>query len=100
MVLVFAARLIVQLPMYWSHDVAALGTARLVMGVPLYALVLWFGWLISRPATRPQMKSNDTGPEDDSAGEKIGRASCRERGEVGGGARTITDDERGKDKDS
>jgi len=69
MVLVFAARLIVQLPMYWSHDVAALGTARLVMGVPLYALVLWFGWLISRPATRPQMKSNDTGPEDDSAGE-------------------------------
>lgn len=49
MVLVFAARLIVQLPMYWADDVVALGTARLVMGVPLYALVLWFGWLVSRP---------------------------------------------------
>ena len=49
MVLVFASRLIVQLPMYWADDVVALGTARLVMGVPLYALVLWFGWLVSRP---------------------------------------------------
>src|SRR5699024_10813495 len=69
MVLVFAARLIVQLPMYWANDVVALGTARLVMGVPLYALVLWFGWLISRPATRLQMTSDDTGADDDSAGE-------------------------------
>lgn len=50
MVLVFSARLIVQLPMYWAGDVVALGTARLVMGVPLYALALWFGWLASRPA--------------------------------------------------
>lgn len=51
MVLVFAARLVIQLPMYWADDVVALGTARLVMGVPLYALVLWFGWLVSRPLT-------------------------------------------------
>lgn len=51
MVLVFAARLVIQLPMYWANEVVALGTARLVMGVPLYALVLWFGWLVSRPST-------------------------------------------------
>ena len=69
MVLVLAARLIVQLPMYWANDVVALGTARLVMGVPLYALVLWFGWLISRPASLPQMTRNDTEADDDSAGE-------------------------------
>lgn len=50
MVGVFAARLLVQLPMYWANDVVALGAARLVMGVPLYALVLWFGWLVSRPS--------------------------------------------------
>lgn len=49
MVLVFGSRLVIQLPMYWANDVVALGTARLVMGVPLYALVLWFGWLVSRP---------------------------------------------------
>ena len=64
MVLVFAARLMVQLPMYWAHDVVALGTARLVMGVPLYALVLWFGWLLSRPVKNshmtPDQISSDT----------------------------------------
>ena len=27
-----------------------LGLARLAMGVPLYAAVLWIAWLISRPA--------------------------------------------------
>lgn len=63
MVLVFAARLVVQLPMYWADDVVALGTARLVMGVPLYALVLWFGWLVSRPATQ-QHVGHDVDPDD------------------------------------
>src|SRR5699024_894465 len=46
----FGSRLAIQLPLYWVYDVVALGTARLVMGVPLYALALWFGWLVSRPA--------------------------------------------------
>jgi hypothetical protein len=27
----------------------ALGTTRLIMGVPLYALGLWVAWMISRP---------------------------------------------------
>lgn len=67
MVLVFGSRLLVQLPMYWADDVVALGTARLVMGVPLYALVLWFGWLISKPAknrhmTRDQFSSDANTP--------------------------------------
>lgn len=67
MVLVFGARLLVQLPMYWADDVVALGTARLVMGVPLYALVLWFGWLVSKPAkdrhmTRDQFSSDTNTP--------------------------------------
>lgn len=62
MVLVFGSRLIVQLPMYWADDVVALGTARLVMGVPLYALVLWFGWLLSKPkavASKPKDTTAD-----------------------------------------
>ena len=68
MVLVFAARLVVQLPMYWADDVVALGTARLVMGVPLYALVLWFGWLVSRPVADRDITHNDDA-ESDPAGE-------------------------------
>lgn len=49
-VLMFAARLLVQLPLYFAENVTWLGITRLVMGVPLYAGILWIGWLISRPA--------------------------------------------------
>ncbi|WP_246242259.1 DUF3159 domain-containing protein [Glutamicibacter mishrai] len=47
---VFALRLAVQLPMYYMDHVVALGVARALMGVPLYAAGLWFAWLISKPA--------------------------------------------------
>lgn len=44
----FGARLAVQLPLYLGAQVAWLGTARLVMGVPLWALTLWVTWLLVR----------------------------------------------------
>ena len=50
LVAMFAARLIVQWPLYLADQVTGLGIARLAMGVPLYAAVLWIAWLISRPA--------------------------------------------------
>lgn len=43
---VFALRLAVQVPFYLAGDVAALGTAKLVMGVPLFAVTLWLTWLL------------------------------------------------------
>nr|WP_083360910.1 DUF3159 domain-containing protein [Arthrobacter alpinus] len=46
---VMAARLVVQLPLYLTEHVDALGAMRLIMGVPLYAFGLWIAWLISRP---------------------------------------------------
>jgi hypothetical protein len=46
---VFAARLLVQFPLYLADNVPALGAARLAMGVPLYAAALWAAWMISRP---------------------------------------------------
>ncbi len=52
MAAVFAARLAVQLPLYFTDQVVALGISRLVMGVPLYAAGLWFAWMISRPASQ------------------------------------------------
>lgn len=67
MVLVFGARLVIQLPMYWANDVVALGAARLVMGVPLYALVLWFGWLVSRPATVDTTPPKNNGDDGESS---------------------------------
>ncbi|MCL2803850.1 MAG: DUF3159 domain-containing protein [Micrococcales bacterium] len=50
LVAMFAARLAVQLPLYFGAKVALLGTVKLAMGFPLFALVLWLCWLIMRPA--------------------------------------------------
>lgn len=52
----FALRLLVQLPLYAAGMVGALGAARLVMGVPLFAVTAWMSWLILRavPATTPE----------------------------------------------
>lgn len=44
----FAVRLLVELPLYFTEQVAALGVAKVVLGTPFYALVVWFSWLIAR----------------------------------------------------
>ncbi len=56
---VFAARLAVQLPMYYTDHVVALGLARALMGVPLYAAGLWFAWLLSKPAETTNVAAQD-----------------------------------------
>jgi hypothetical protein len=47
----FAARLAVQVPLYYAGQVGWLGTAKLVMGVPLTAVVLWLSWILVRGTT-------------------------------------------------
>ncbi|MCU4671974.1 DUF3159 domain-containing protein [Microbacterium fluvii] len=44
----FAARLLVQVPLYFAGDVTALGTAKLIMGLPLFAPLLAVTWLAVR----------------------------------------------------
>ena len=50
----FALRLLVEVPLYLAGEAAvgALGAARIVLGLPLFALCVWFVWLIVRPASR------------------------------------------------
>ena len=48
-VTMFALRLVVQLPLYLADQVGWLGTARLVMGLPLWAATLWLTWVLVRP---------------------------------------------------
>ncbi|MBG6085686.1 DUF3159 domain-containing protein [Zhihengliuella flava] len=65
-VAVFAARLAVQLPLYFAaaNDagaLAALGSARLIMGVPLYAMGLWVAWMLSRPQGSDQKTAQASG---------------------------------------
>lgn len=50
----FALKLAVQLPLYYAHQVTALGVAKLAMGIPLFILVAWAIWLMVRNVELPQ----------------------------------------------
>ncbi|MCL1898700.1 MAG: DUF3159 domain-containing protein [Micrococcales bacterium] len=58
----FAARLAAQLPLYTKAEVAWLGTVKLAMGLPLFALVLWVAWWWLRPVVR-QFRDDAGSPE-------------------------------------
>ncbi len=47
----FSLRLVVQLPLYLAGALVALGTTRVVMGIPLFVLGLWLTWLLIRDVT-------------------------------------------------
>jgi hypothetical protein len=60
---VFALRLAVQVPLYLGGQVAALGTAKLAMGVPLFAIALWITWLlVGGPAARAESQDRPGRP--------------------------------------
>lgn len=44
----FFARLAVQLPLYFAGDVTALGTLKIIMGLPLFAPMVAVTWLVVR----------------------------------------------------
>lgn len=51
----FASRLAVQLPLYLAGEVTWLGTAKLAMGLPLFAPLVAVSWLAVRPLyNRPE----------------------------------------------
>jgi hypothetical protein len=54
----FASRLAVQYPLYLSENVNALGTARLIMGYPLFILAAWLTWIVIKagPSLREELK--------------------------------------------
>lgn len=49
----FVLRLAVQLPLYLGGEAGWLGAARLIMGLPLWALVLWVTWVLVNPRAEP-----------------------------------------------
>lgn len=51
---VFVLRLLVEVPLYLAGEAAlgALGVSRVVLGLPLYGLGIWFAWLIVRPSSQ------------------------------------------------
>ncbi|GAB3617092.1 DUF3159 domain-containing protein [Okibacterium endophyticum] len=53
----FALRLVVQVPLYIVNDIVALGITRLVMGPPLYGVLLVLTWLYVRAMYRRSGKA-------------------------------------------
>lgn len=51
-VALFTVRLVIEYPLYLAGDIAALATAKLILGLPLYAPVLALSWLIVRSLYR------------------------------------------------
>jgi hypothetical protein len=52
----FGLRLAVQLPLYFAGDVTALGTLKLIMGLPLFAPLVAVTWLAVRALYPPSSK--------------------------------------------
>ena len=55
----FAIRLLVQYPLYISGNVNALGTARLIMGYPLFIATAWATWIVIKngPKLREDLRT-------------------------------------------
>jgi hypothetical protein len=49
----FSTRLAVQMPLYFADEAQWLGGTKLIMGLPLYAAVLWITWLLVSAVYKP-----------------------------------------------
>jgi hypothetical protein len=49
----FSLRLVVQVPLYLTEQVNALGIAKVALGLPCYALALWLGYIVLRASLPP-----------------------------------------------
>lgn len=61
-VALFAVRLAVQLPLYYSRNAAGLGIAKLLLGLPLFAVTVWLTWVSLREFS-PQNNDPDAALE-------------------------------------
>jgi hypothetical protein len=56
-VALFFARLIVQVPLYLTNNIAVLGVLKVVMGIPLYIAAAWFTYRLLSPVWREQRQA-------------------------------------------
>lgn len=57
----FSLRLLVQAPLYFSHQTELLAATKLLMGIPLYAGMLWVTWLLVKSVYQDSRGSVDPG---------------------------------------
>ncbi len=68
----FLLRLLVQVPLYLADMVGALGAARLAMGPPAFALMVWVSWLLLRAVPRAVPDHEATADADDRGAQSAG----------------------------
>lgn len=66
----FALRLVVEIPLWALKLSTALGVARIVTGIPLFALVMWLTWVVVAPAVRQSRQQSSSEEPDEKSGEK------------------------------
>ena len=54
----FATRLAVELPLYFSGNVVILGFVKIVLGLPFYLTMIWVSWLLLRGVIRAELDGN------------------------------------------
>lgn len=64
---VFSLRLLVQVPLYVTDHVGLLGTARLLMGIPFWALAIWVSYLIVATPMHRHKAMEETASDEQSA---------------------------------
>lgn len=65
---VFGLRLAAQVPLYYAGQIVALGTVKLVLGLPLFALAGWLTWVLLRgviPAVVAEQRDQETPQADE-----------------------------------
>ncbi|WP_125979858.1 DUF3159 domain-containing protein [Bifidobacterium goeldii] len=74
---VFGLRLVVQVPLYLADQVAWLGTTRLLMGIPFWALAIWVSYLIvATPMHRHKLAAQAAHAESESASSASSESSA------------------------
>jgi hypothetical protein len=73
----FTVRLAVELSLYLAAQPEALASAKLLLGVPLYAALVWVTWLLVRAAYRPEPESAT--PEGESPSDSPERPGSEQR---------------------
>lgn len=56
----FSLRLAVQMPLYFADDAQWLAGTKLIMGLPLYAALLWITWLLVSAVYKTDSQKGDT----------------------------------------
>lgn len=59
LVVLFIVRLLVELPLYYLDLLMPLGIARIILGVPAFAIVVWLTWRLMRQPVQ-QLKESST----------------------------------------